>query len=167
MDSGPMTHTPGPRIVDARDQGAVRGFLGRLSPTTVRLRYLGTRAALLGPLADREVQRLLERDEQRHVVVVVADDANEIRGIGEFFIDESGRRAELALVVEDAFQGRGLGDLLYRRLEQLARELGIAQFTGDVAYGNQLVMELLRRTGQPLRLDYDYGVMRFGLALAA
>ena len=111
-----MTHTPGLRIVDARDQCAVRGFLGRLSPTTLRLRYLGARAALVGPLADREVQRLLERDEQRHVVVV-ADDANEIRGIGEFFIDESGRRAELAVVVEDGFQGRGLGHLLYRRLD--------------------------------------------------
>jgi GNAT superfamily N-acetyltransferase len=145
----------------------VHGFLGRLSPTTLRLRYFGARTALVGPLADREVRRLLVRDEERHVVVVVVDDANEIRGIGEFFIDESGRRAELAVVVEDAFQGRGLGRLLYSRLEQLARELGIAQFTGDVAYGNQLVTELLRSTGQPLRLNSDDGVMRFGLGLAA
>ena len=160
-----MKDTPAVRLLGATDGSAVFGFLSRLSPTTLHLRYLTPQTSLVGPLADREAQRLLDGDADRHVVVV-ADDAAEIRGIGEFVVDPSGESAELALVVEDRYQRRGIGQMLYAQLEQLARQLGIAQFTGDVAYGNPLVLRLLRRTGQCLRLDYDYAAMRFTLTLA-
>jgi GNAT superfamily N-acetyltransferase len=154
------------RVARASDASDVRAFLGRLSARTLQARYLGALQTMEGPRGVSEAQRLLDGDQRRHVIVVTEMSAH-VRGIGEFFIEASGESAELALVVEDNFQGRGIGQLLYCRLEKLARELGIAEFTGDIANGNQLVVSLLRKTGRPLRLELHRGTIRFTLALAA
>ena len=148
------------------DRAALYGFLARLSPNTVQARYMSAWMSVAGPAADQETQRLLDRDESRHVVLV-APDGPEIRGVGEFVVDEASDAAELALVVEDAFQRRGIGQRLFRGLEQLARERGICAFTGDVRYGNQRVERLLQRTGWPLRVQPGFGAVRFRLRLDA
>src|SRR5207249_718276 len=111
-------------------------------------------------------QRLLDGDASRHVVVVAVDGAD-IRAVGEFVVESAASEAELALVVEDDFQRRGIGQLLLRRLERLARERGIAALTGDVGYANQRVQRLIHRTRLPLRVQPAYGVIRFSLGLAS
>jgi GNAT superfamily N-acetyltransferase len=153
-------------MAHASDRDNVRAFLGRLSASTLKARYLGGLPTLTGSLADHESQRLLDSDQSVHVVVL-ADEAADIRGIGEFVIDTSGRGADLALVVEDEFQHQGIGEALLRRLEQLALERGVTHFTGDVGYGNERVLRLLRRAGRPLRLQAEYGAIHFRLGLAS
>jgi GNAT superfamily N-acetyltransferase len=118
---------------------------------------------LAGPSGERELNRLLARDATRHVVLLALDGA-EVRGIGESFNEQIGY-AELGLVVEDAFQGRGVGRLLLRELEQLALERGIRAFTGDMAYGNARAIALLRATGRPLETRAGGGGIRFTLQL--
>jgi GNAT superfamily N-acetyltransferase len=154
------------RRAHAEDALRVRAFLSRLSARTLQARYLSPIPSLSGEPAEREAQRLLDGDQRRHVLVMT-DSLASIRGIGEFFVDDSGASAELALVVEDGFQNRGLGQLLYARLEQLARAFGIAQFTGHVGYGNMTVLGMLRNSGRPVRVDMEYGAVQFRLALAA
>src|ERR1700681_3752535 len=101
------------RIARAGDGAALHAFLERLSPRTVQARYLSAWTRLTGPSADRETQRLLDGDEARHVVLGAVD-GDAIRGVGEFVVGETAGAAELAMVVEDAFQGRGIGRLLFR-----------------------------------------------------
>jgi GNAT superfamily N-acetyltransferase len=161
---------PGSRGMELRsarpgDHARVRAFLQRLSSPTIQARYLLAASSLDGPLADRETRRLLDRDLARHVVLVAVED-EAIRGIGEFVANEAMQFAEVGLVVEDAFQHRGIGRALYRRLESLARQRGIQAFTGDVHQGNARVQQLLRNIGRPLRLQPGYASSRFVLALA-
>jgi GNAT superfamily N-acetyltransferase len=153
------------RVARPGDHASVREFLERLSSRTIQARYLLAVSSLAGPLADRETQRLLDRDLTRHVVVVAVE-ADAIRGIGEFVANEAMQFAEVGLVVEDAFQHRGIGRALYRRLESLARRRGIQAFTGDVHQGNTRVHQLLRAIGRPLRVQPGYASSRFVLALA-
>jgi ribosomal protein S18 acetylase RimI-like enzyme len=153
-------------MAHASDRDDVRAFLNRLSTETLRARYLGPVTNVVGPWADRETQRLLNID-QVHRVVVLAEAAAGIRGIGEFTIDASGHSADLALTVEDTFQGVGIGQALLRHLERLAQERGVLQFTGHVAYGNDRVVRLLRRAGRPLRFQIEYGALHFTLGLAS
>ena len=153
------------RIARDRDRGAVRAFLDRLSPSTVGLRYLSAPRSLAGPAGDPELRRLLGRNEAEHVVVLAVD-GRQVRGIGEF-VAEPAQRAELALLVEDAFQGCGIGRSLFRRLERVARGRGIQAFTGDMAYGNARALALLRWTGRPLETQVSYGSLRFQLRLAS
>ena len=115
------------------------------------------------PTTQDVLDRLLERDPAEHVVVL-AIGGRQVRGIAEF-VTEDDRDAEIAFVVEDAFQGRGIGRRLVHRLEQLARERGIVAFTGDMAYGNTRAAALLRGTGQRLQMLGGNGTLRFRLPL--
>ena len=151
------------RLARGDDRGAVRAFLDRLSPSTVQARYLSPPRSLAGEAGDPELKRLLDRNAAEHVVVLAVD-GPEVRGIGEF-IPEHVERAELALVVEDAFQRCGIGRSLLRQLERLARKRGIQAFTGDIAYGNARALALLRGTGRRLQTQFSYGSLQFQLVL--
>jgi ribosomal protein S18 acetylase RimI-like enzyme len=153
-------------MAHASDTDDVIAFLSRLSRETLRARYLSAMTNGVGPWAHRETQRLLNPDQLRHVVVL-AEVAADIRGIGEFTIDASGHSADFAMTVEDTFQGLGIGQALFRHLECLAQERGVSQFTGHVAHGNGRVVSLLRRAGRPLRLQMEYGALHFTLGLAS
>jgi GNAT superfamily N-acetyltransferase len=158
-----MMMTNPPRVASPTDRRAVRAFLERLSPNTIRARYMTAWTTLSAAAAERESRRLLDRDPDRHVVLLVSD-GTEVRGIGEFVIEEPGR-AELALVVEDAFQRRGIGRQLFRRLEELASRRGIKTFTADVAGSNLPAQNLLHRAGRPIHGQFDAGQLRFTLWL--
>ncbi len=141
----------------------MRAFLHRLSPGTLRARYLSTLDTVPEPWAERELDRLLDRHGGKHMVVLAVDGAA-VRGVGEFMEEHAGR-AELALLVEDDFQGRSVGRALLHSLHQLALERGIRAFTGDVNYANRRALLLLRGTGRGVQTDIDYGSLRFRLPL--
>jgi ribosomal protein S18 acetylase RimI-like enzyme len=151
------------RIAHPKDRRAVLRFLERLSPATVQSRYLSAWSTFSSAAAERETRRLLDRDPDRHVVIV-AIDGDEIRGIGEFVVEQPGR-AEVALLVEDAFQHRGIGRSLFRRLRELAIRRGISTFTAEVAGSNFRMQELFRRSGIRLHAHFCSGQLRFTLWL--
>ena len=151
------------RTAQARDRSALHAFLQRLSPATLRARYLSPLGTLPAPWAERELDRLLDRHGGKHLVVLAVDGAV-VRGVGEYMEEPVGR-AELALVVEDDFQGRSVGRALLRTLQQLALERGIRAFTGDVSHANRRALLLLRGTGRGVRVDSGYGSLRFRLML--
>ena len=146
-------HDAGVRSVNGLDLERLGRFLRRLSPATVRARYLG------GPpmqdiVLEREVSRMLSTDRSDHTVLVaVAND--EIRGVAEYIADTPGR-AEIAIVVEDEFHGRGIGKSLFQNLACRAQVHGIQMFTGDVATTNHRMLTLLRRGGHKVRLQSSY-----------
>jgi GNAT superfamily N-acetyltransferase len=67
--------------------------------------------------------------------------------------------AELALLVEDAWQGRGLGVLLFEELLRIARSRGYRMFTADVLAENQRMLNLLRATTTIVSSSIEQGVM--------
>jgi GNAT superfamily N-acetyltransferase len=153
------------RVAEPDDRAALRSFLGRLSQSTVQSRYLHRSLNLAGPSGDREVDRLLGRRHAGHVVLLALDGAD-VRGIGELF-SQGLNQADLGVVVEDAFQGRGIGRELLRTLEKVALNRGIRAFTGDVAYGNARAVNLLRGSGRPIRTQVGSGGVSFTLTLQA
>ena len=151
------------RLARASDRGAVRAFLSRLSPRTIQARYLSSAVPLDEERADLELRRLFDNPAPERTVVL-AMFGPEVRGIGEFTV-EGDDQAELGLLVEDAFQGRGIGKGLLRALQRLAAQRGIEAFTGDVGHTNSRMLRLLRATGRKLRTQPDYGSLRFTLRL--
>src|SRR5262249_26249934 len=99
-------------------------------------------------------------------VVLLAEDGAQIRGVGEFVASEpSTNTAELALVVEDKFQNRGIGQMLYTRLVELARERGISAFVGDIQREHYRVLGMMRRDHLMARLEPGLATVRFRLAV--
>jgi len=154
------------RLADRSDRAELCAFLMRLSPATLHARYLNAWPRLPRAAAEREVRRLLDGDADSNVVVVAEDGLN-IRGVGEFVAGTDTATAELAMVVEDAFQDRGIGRMLYQRLEQLARERRVKMFTGDVHYENRRVLELMRRSRRATCLEPGLANIRFTMRLEA
>lgn len=141
----------------------MRAFLHRLSAPTLRARYLGSPGGQPDAWQEGELDRLLDAGSGGHTVLLALDGAD-VRAVGEFF-ERPRHAAEVALVVEDAYQGRCMGQSVLRRLELLARARGIRTFTGDVAYGNLAALAVLRGSGRTLHTQIGYGSLRFELLL--
>jgi RimJ/RimL family protein N-acetyltransferase len=72
------------------------------------------------------------------------------RGVatGRFLRDPADRKqAEVAIVVADDWQGRGVGAVLLERLVRRARAIGIERFTARMLVGNEAARRLLARMG--------------------
>jgi GNAT superfamily N-acetyltransferase len=147
-----------PRLVDLRT---------RLSPETVRRRFLRER-----PNCDpREAEALANVDQVSRVAFAAVPTlgANApLIAVGRYHVDD-GKRADLALVVEDAYQHVGLGRVLLARLLAEARRQDLKSFEGHVLIDNRPVLQLLRSTQRPLEVRYAGGgdVLQIQLDIAA
>jgi RimJ/RimL family protein N-acetyltransferase len=68
-------------------------------------------------------------------------------GIGQYGIDAETHTAEVALVVRDDYQKRGVGTELLNYLTLLARKEGLLGFSAEVLIENRAMMRLFERAG--------------------
>ncbi len=62
------------------------------------------------------------------------------------YVVVSGDRAEVAMAVADAYQGRGIGTMLLRRLAEIASANGIDFFEADMLAENDKMFEAFRES---------------------
>jgi acetate---CoA ligase (ADP-forming) len=68
-------------------------------------------------------------------------------------------RAEVALVIDDDFQGRGLGTILLGQLAESARKRGVEMFVAEVLPGNHRMIQVFRDSGFAVRTRSLPGVL--------
>jgi acyl-CoA synthetase (NDP forming)/GNAT superfamily N-acetyltransferase len=130
------------RPIRPSDADRLRDFHARLSPETVYNRFF----TMLRTLPARDVERFTTVDhEDREAVVAVLHGG--IVGVARYDRNPGTADAEVAVVVEDAHQGRGLGPLLLEHLTAAARERGIERFTADVLPSNRRMITVFRSAG--------------------
>ena len=85
----------------------------------------------------------------RGATLVVMSEAGKIIGLGNVFPDpsEGGHAAEIAMIVEDEYQGRGVGTKLIRALLHMAARLEFTEIVATVLAENTGMLHLLRSTG--------------------
>jgi len=119
------------RPVSLGDQDELREMLSRLSRETIHKRfYLPMPHVpdwMLAYLAD------VDHYDKEALIALVGD---EIVGHSMYARQEA-REAEMAIVVEDRWQSRGIGRLLLGRLAEEAGQRGIESFTGTVLGENR------------------------------
>lgn len=129
------------RPVQPDDDERFRRLWPRLSRETVYRRF----HAPLHRLPVETVRRLVRVDHDlREAVVAVT--GGEVVGVARY--DRSPAdpsTAELAIVVEDDWQGLGVGRQLLAELTRLAAERGVAVLTATVQPDNEPVLGLIRR----------------------
>src|SRR4249919_3951760 len=116
------------RPVNEGDEEALGALHTRSSPRSRYLRFFSA-----GISIDREVQRLVTPGDD-HVALVAEHDGLAV-GVASYEI-LSGTQAEMAILVDDAWQGDGIGSLLIEHLAAAARKAGIQELVGDVLATN-------------------------------
>jgi GNAT superfamily N-acetyltransferase len=138
------------RRADTRDVEAARAMHDRCSAHTLRLRYHGP----VGD-ADRYLNHLLSPRFGRTLAVQTA--SGRIVGLGHLLWD--GDETEVALLVEDAWQRRGVGAELLGRLVTLAREAGCASVYAVTQASNTGMVAAMRGLGLPLDYQVEEGTL--------
>ncbi|HLL84646.1 MAG TPA: GNAT family N-acetyltransferase [Longimicrobium sp.] len=91
-------------------------------------------------------------------LVVGLPDTDELIAMARYDVDPATRLADIAFVVRDDWQRRGVGTLLLRRMTEIARARGLAGFTAQVLATNKPMLMLLYQSGLKLRTTTDAGI---------
>lgn len=141
------------RPIQPEDADTLRAFHESLSEETVYFRFF----APYPKLSDRDVRRFTELDYVNRVAIV-AFLAGELIGIGRY--DRVGPHdAEVAFVISDDHQGRGLGSILLEHLAAAARENDIWRFVADVLPANKRMAATFAEAGFTVTSSMEDGVV--------
>ena len=148
------------------DQAALVEFFERLSPDTRHLRFQGAirvDAHLAMPFLHSDGEDALS------LVAELADPAGDTRivALGTFIRLRDASRAEVAFVVADDMQRRGIGSRLLERLAVHARRVGIERFVAQVLPENGAMLRVFGDTGFEVQRRYVDGVVEVEFKLTA
>ena len=89
------------------------------------------------------------------------DDRPEIIAVGRLSKTRGGsNEAELAVLVDDRYQGQGLGTELYRRLISVAHEEKLKRVVSTVLNENREMRAICQKLGFRMEADLDEGTIR-------
>ena len=144
------------REVRAEDAPALQRLVGRSSEHSIELRFFGP----MKELSEEKARHFAEVDGKNRFALVALDpeDEGEIVAVVRYEREGSTDRAEYAALVEDRFQGRGLGIGLTRCLIEAAQERGIKRLHALVLRENGRMLRLLRSLEGPERRRWENGL---------
>lgn len=149
------------RPAGPEDLPAVLAMHGRCSARTRWQRYLGG----ADPTPDR-LRRLLEPARGMTLLAVTGGvDGTPERVVAMANLVPEGAVAEVALLVEDGWQRRGLGGALMRRLVAYASRGGCAALVAHAYAENLGLLRVLHRVGRPEPVDTDGDLVTVTLPL--
>jgi RimJ/RimL family protein N-acetyltransferase len=99
--------------------------------------------------SDNERAFFMDIDFSNHVALVACAaeaDREVLVGGGRYVVFEPGR-AEMAFMVVDAWQGRGIGTVLMRHLVKIASEAGLRELTAEVLPENTAMLKVFSKFG--------------------
>lgn len=138
------------RAIRPDDEPMMVAFHRSLSPDSVYSRYFNV-LKLTRRTAHVRLSEVCHPNPLLDTVYVaeICDEQRnpEIAGVGRISISPATRSGEVAIVVSDALQRRGLGKELMRRLILAARERGLTRILAHVLRGNLAMQRLCTSAG--------------------
>ncbi|MEJ2860315.1 bifunctional acetate--CoA ligase family protein/GNAT family N-acetyltransferase [Actinomycetospora flava] len=130
------------RPISTEDADAVVAFHAQLSDRTRYFRYFSP----YPQIPERDLKNFVEVDHHDRVALVLWL-GREIIAIGRYVRLAESPAAEVAFVVRDDHQGRGLGSILLEHLAAAARECGLTRFVAEVLTENHQMVRVFREAG--------------------
>ncbi len=131
----------------------------RMSDRSIYLRFF----ILSRHAADVYIDELLKPDSPDHISIAATVDG-QIVGVASYQRTEP-TAAEVALMIDDAHQHRGIGTLLLEHLAAQARRTGIGTFDADVLNQNTTMLGAFRSLGLAIASRADGGTVRLSIDL--
>ncbi len=141
------------RPIRPTDAERLVAFYDRVSPESKYLRFF----APYPRLSERDVHRFTHVDYVDRVAFILTL-GEEMIAVGRYDRVE-GATAEVAFLIEDAHQGRGIGQLLLEHLAEAARERGITRFVAEVLPQNRRMAHVFADAGYKVSKGIEDGVL--------
>jgi acyl-CoA synthetase (NDP forming)/GNAT superfamily N-acetyltransferase len=166
------------RAIRPEDAPTLRAFGAKLSTETVYFRFFSPRRSI----GDEEIAHYVTVDYFDRLALVAVVDGELVavarydrctdsppgaRAGGDAASGQGMDDAEVAFVVRDDHQGRGLGTVLLEHLASAAVQRGIGRFVADVLPENYRMINVFRSVGFDEHALLDSGVIRVTMELAS
>jgi acetyltransferase len=168
-DESHMVSVDGRRIfirpVKPEDAPLFTALFKVLSPTTIYYRFFG----ILKELKPEMLARFTQIDYDREIALVAIDEDSQtdsMLGVARIIGDPDGKTGEFAVLVGDAWQGKGIGSNLLEKCLSIAEKRGFKTVHGIVLRENRNMLALGKKLGFEIKRDPDCGdnelVIHFG-----
>ncbi|MEA3356203.1 MAG: GNAT family N-acetyltransferase [Candidatus Bipolaricaulota bacterium] len=150
------------RPVKISDELLLKDFFYSLSDKSLYQRFISARK----DMPHERLQEFVVIDYTREMVILAViehEDREFAVGVGQYGIDEASHTAEVALVVRDNYQNRGIGTELLNYLTLLAKREGLFGFTAEVVVDNQPMLHLFEKAGFDVKKRREAGVYELKL----
>ena len=150
------------RPVKISDESKVKEFYYSLSDRSLYRRFISKRQDM--PHERLQDFVVIDYTQEMIILAVVSEaEAEEIVGIAQYGIDPASHTAEVAVVVRDQYQARGIGTELLAYVTYLAKRQGLLGFTAEVLVENKPMMRLFENGGFDIEKRRSEGVYELKL----
>ncbi len=148
------------RPIHPTDEPLMRDLLYDLSQETLYYRFMSHNQRF----GQREIQNFVYVDHRKDVAIVGTlpeAHGDDIVAVGRYYLDEHTNRAEVAFVIRDEWQNKGLGTFMFRHLITIAKASGISGFTAEVLRDNKRMQAIFNHSGYKVQSVVEEGVYSF------
>ncbi|MDP9796987.1 acyl-CoA synthetase (NDP forming)/GNAT superfamily N-acetyltransferase [Catenuloplanes nepalensis] len=150
------------RQIRPEDAPAIVAMHSRFSERTRYLRYFSPYPRI----PERDLRRFVTVDHHDREALVLTS-GGEIFAVGRYErLGADSLEAEVAFVVEDAHQGRGIGSVLLEHLAAAARQEGLTRFVAEVLPANGAMLRVFADAGYSIARKYEDGVVHLTFPIA-
>ncbi|MFX1520536.1 MAG: GNAT family N-acetyltransferase [Promethearchaeota archaeon] len=145
------------RPVKISDEPLLKDFFYSLTDKSLYRRFSSART----DMPHERLQEFVIIDYTKEMVIMAVkehEEKEEILGLGQYGINEGTRTAEIAFVVKDDYQRKGIGTELLTYLTQLAKKQGLLGFTAEVLVENRPMLRLFEKMGFDIEKRSEAGV---------
>ena len=145
------------RPVKLSDEPLLKDFFYSLSNDSMYKRFISTRI----DMHHDRLQPFVVIDYTKEMVILATvpqEEKEQIVGMAQYIIDERTHTAEVAFVVRDDHQDKGIGAALLSHTTYLARKSGLLGFTAAVLVENRQMLQLFEKMGFIIEKHADEGV---------
>ncbi|MEM9302615.1 MAG: GNAT family N-acetyltransferase [Pseudomonadota bacterium] len=152
------------RAIRPDDKQSLADGFAQLTPQAIHWRFFGAKAGL----SEADLIFLTEIDYDRHMGLVAVDEEGQVVGVGRYVAGEGDRNvAELAFIVGEPFQGRGIASAMLCHLQAAARDHGLDGLEAVIQPDNEDMLDIFRRAGFAMGWDEVEGLRTATLRLTA
>ncbi len=128
------------------DEAMIKEMFYSLSEATMYQRYMGPKKQM----PHKEIQRLIDIDYEGTMTVIAMEkdsDHFHVIGMASYDTDKASNTAEVAFVVVDRWQNKGIGMQFMDMLIKIAKDKGVRAFTAELLSENFRMLDMFYRTG--------------------
>lgn len=146
------------RALKPSDESMMRDLFYHLSESSVYFRYFGPRRSM--PHENLQKYCNFSEDEGLSIVAAIGPKENRrIIGEGRYIFEPGSEFPEAAFMVDENYQGRGIGTYLLNYLIELAKERGIKGFKAEVIHSNTPMLRVLDKVPYVVHKQLSEGVI--------